>query len=111
MTVKELAESLELKIYSGKELADKKMVSGCFVGDLLSLAMSRVEANNAWVTIQTNVNIVAVASLTDCGCIIIAEGFCPEAAATDKAAVQDVIILGSELSAYGIAKKLAELGI
>ncbi len=111
MTVKELAEKLELKIYTGESKAAEKSVCGCFVGDLLSLAMSRVEADNVWLTIQTNVNIVAVASLTDCGCIVIAEGFCPDENAVDTAEAQGVIILGGELSVYEIAKRLVEFGI
>ncbi len=111
MTAAQLAEKMELKIYTGKEIATEKTVCGCFIGDLLSLAMSKTEAENVWITIQTNVNTVAVASLTDCGCIVIAEGFCPDENTVSTAEEQGVVILGSELSAYEIAKGLAELGI
>ncbi len=108
MTVSELATKLELKIYTGEGLTAERSVSGCYIGDLLSLAMSKVQMNNAWITIQTNVNIVAVASLADGACVIIADGFVPDEAAVKKAGEQEVIILGSDLSAYDIAKKLAE---
>ncbi len=111
MTVKQLADKLSLKIYTNEEMADEKRICGCFVGDLLSLAMSRVEADNVWITIQTNVNTVAVASLTDCGCVVIAEGFCPDENTVSTAEEQGIIILGSELSAFEIAKSLVELGI
>ncbi len=111
MTVRQLAENLGFKIHTGEKLADERSVCGCFVGDLLSLAMSSVEADNVWVTIQTNVNIVAVASLTDCGCVIVAEGFCPDENTVSAADEQGVIILSGELSAYAIAKKLVEYGI
>ncbi len=111
MNVKQLAEELELKLYSGEDGAEEKEIQGCFIGDLLSLAMSRVQEGDAWITIQTNVNIVAVASLTDCACIIVADGFLPEESAIAKAKEQDVIILGSTLSVYEIVKKLVESGI
>ncbi len=111
MTVSELAVKFEFKIYTGEDLAKERCVSGCYIGDLLSLAMSKVQINSIWITIQTNVNIVAVSSLADGACIIIADGFAPDEAALKKAKEQGVIILGSELSAYDIAKKLAESGI
>ncbi len=111
MTVMQLVKKLELKVYTGEDFLDKKNVCGCFIGDLLSLAMSKTEADNVWVTIQTNVNIVAVASLTDCACVIVAEGFSPDDATISSAQEQGVIILGSELSVYDVAKKLAELNV
>lgn len=111
MKVSELIKSLNAKVYTGQEISDQKEIDGCFIGDLLSLAMAKVEEKNIWITIQTNVNIVAVASLADCGCIIIADGFLPDENTVEKAKQQDVIILGSDLSVYGVAKKLAELKI
>ncbi len=108
MTVSELVEKLELKVYTGEALTKERSINGCYIGDLLSLAMSKVQMNSVWITIQTNVNIVAVASLADGACIIIADGFAPDDAAVERANEQDVIILGSELSAYDIAKQLAE---
>ena len=111
MTVSELVKELNFKVFSGEETAKTRNVKGCYIGDLLSLAMSKVQADNVWITIQTNMNIVAVSSLADGACVIIADGFTPDDMAVQKAEIQDVILLGSELSAYEIAVKLAELGI
>ncbi len=110
MDVKTVAEKLNLTYYSGEELADKT-ASGCYIGDLLSLAMSKVQMDYVWITIQTNVNIVAVASLADAGCIIIADGCVPDEKTVERAKEQDIIILGSECSAYELAVKLSEMGI
>ncbi len=110
MKVSDLVNKLELKVFSGEELLERE-VSGCYIGDLLSLAMSKVQSANVWVTIQTNINIVAVASLADAGCIIIADGFEPEENTLQKAKIQDAVILGCSLSAYDIVKGLAEMGI
>ena len=110
MKITEIIEKLGLKVLNGAELTDAD-VSGCYIGDLLSLAMSRVQKGFAWITIQTNLNIVAVASLAEAGCIIIADGFVPEENVLQKAQMQDVIILGSDLSAYELAKGLSEIGI
>ncbi len=110
MNVKNIAEKLNLTFYSGEDFADKT-AKGCYIGDLLSLAMSKVQMNYVWITIQTNVNIVAVASLADAGCIIIADGCVPDEKTVERAKEQEIIILGSELSAYELAIKLSEMGI
>ena len=110
MTVREVAEKLGLKFYSGENFADKN-AKGCYIGDLLSLAMSKVQMDYVWITIQTNVNIVAVASLADAGCIILADGCVPDEKTVERAKEQEIIILGSELSAYELAVKLSEMGI
>lgn len=110
MKVSELKEKLNLEYASGFDAPDKD-VAGCYIGDLLSLAMAKVEENNVWITIQTNINVVAVASLKEAGCVIIADGFTIDEAVKAKADDEDIIILTSQDSAYEIAKKLAELSI
>ena len=54
MTVKEIAKELNLKFYTCEDVACRKEAHGCYIGDLLSFAMSKVEADNVWITIQTN---------------------------------------------------------
>lgn len=48
-------------------------IDGCYMGDLLSWVMGRANADNIWITIMTNSNIAAVASLADVSCILLAE--------------------------------------
>ncbi len=110
MKVSELKEKLGFTYGSGESAPDKE-VKGCYIGDLLSLAMAKVDLDNAWITIQTNINVVAVASLKESACVIIADGFHIDETVKAKAEAEDIIILESELSAYEIAKKLAELSI
>ncbi|MBR5506811.1 MAG: hypothetical protein IKV88_02060 [Clostridia bacterium] len=110
MNVKDIAQKLELTFYAGGELSEKP-AKGCYIGDLLSLAMSKVQMNYVWITIQTNVNIVAVASLADAGCVILADGCVPDEKTVERAKEQEIIILGSEKSAYELAVELAGMGI
>ena len=51
MTVKDIEEKLNLKFYSGEGIAEKT-AKGCYIGDLLSLAMSKVQADYVWITIH-----------------------------------------------------------
>lgn len=111
MKVSELAKSLGFKIYTAEHIAEDKEVNGCYIGDLLSHAMAKLESGNVWVTIQTNINIAAVASLTDVACIIIADGFEPDDNTIEKANAEDILILGATMSAYQAAVSLAKLNI
>ena len=102
---------IEELLSNGFELVcgDKeKNIKGCYIGDLLSLAMSKVEKDNAWVTIQSNINIVAVASLMEAGCIIVCDGFSPDPGVVERATLQEVTILKTELSAFETARILID---
>ncbi|MBQ2942471.1 MAG: hypothetical protein IJD97_09560 [Clostridia bacterium] len=110
MKVSEIAEKLELSYGSGKESPDKD-AEGCYIGDLLSLAMAKVDVGNVWITIQTNINVVAVASLKEAACVIVVDGFEIDEAVKAKADAEEVIILETPLSAYETAIRLMSLGI
>lgn len=110
MTVNDIKEQLSLEVAAGADGLSKE-VSGCYIGDLLSLAMSRVQKSNVWITIQTNVNIVAVSVLTEGACVILCDSQKPDEIATNKANMEDVPLLLSDKSAYELASKLSALGI
>ena len=80
----------------------ERSIAGGYAGDLLSWVMGRLEADSVWVTIMSNINIVAVASLTDPSCIILAEGVTPDDGVLEKAIVQEVNILSSKKNAFDI---------
>ena len=76
MTVREFAEQYGCRIYCMPD--EDREIKGGYAGDLLSWVMGRLSADHAWVTIMSNVNIVAVATLTDPSCIILSDGVVPE---------------------------------
>ena len=110
MKLSKLIDELDLKVFSGENCLDRE-ASGCYIGDLLSLAMSKAQEGNVWITIQTNINVAAVAALTDAACVVIAESFEPDAAALEKAKAENIVILGSDKTAYELAVKLFGAGI
>ena len=110
MKVSDIIEKLSLGVAAGEEGLSNE-IQGCYIGDLLSLAMARVEEGTVWVTIQTNLNIVAVASLAEAACIVIADGFVPDENTVKKANEVGVPVLTTQKTAYEAAKVLAELGI
>ncbi|MEG1441042.1 MAG: DRTGG domain-containing protein [Oscillospiraceae bacterium] len=110
MTVSELIVTMNLTLISGAGGLDRE-AHGCYIGDLLSLAMSKVQQDYVWITIQTNINIVAVASLADASCIIIADGFRLDENAIAKADIENIPIMSSDKSAYALAAELSALKI
>ncbi|MBR6917923.1 MAG: hypothetical protein IKN38_07035 [Clostridia bacterium] len=82
---------------------------GVYVGDFLSRAMSRVEEGNLWVTIMSNVNVVAVASLSDAAAVILAEGVAMAPDVIDAAREKGVAVFTSEMSAYDICVALGNM--
>ena len=74
MTVAELSNKLNLEILSLP--CPEREVSGVYAGDLLSWVMGRADEKNAWATIMTNQNVLAVATLIQVSCVIICED-CP----------------------------------
>lgn len=82
----------------------EREISGVYIGDLLSWVMGRAKADDAWITIMSNINIVAVASLADVACIILAEGVQLDRAVTETAKSKGVNILSCSMPAYEAAK-------
>lgn len=108
MKVKEMMEKLDLKCLTKEDLQDRE-ISCCYICDLLSWVMTKAKANSVWLTIQSNVNIVAVASLTDCACVVICEDVEIDPNTIQKANEQDVILLKTNHTSYELACKLSAL--
>ena len=84
----------------------EREIKGCYIGDLLSWVMGRSCADDAWITIMSNENVVAVASLADISCVILADGVVPDEKIISLAKDKEVNILSSQIPAYETAKKL-----
>ena len=105
MTVGGFAEKYGLSVVVPAE-TDREITGG-YVGDLLSWVMGRAKAGDAWVTIMSNINIAAVAALTDVACVILAEGV--EADEKVLAVCQDkgINLLSSEKTSFEVSGMLA----
>ncbi len=107
MTVEKLINTLPVKPLSVSDSA--REIESAYIGDLLSWVMGRAKQNDAWVTIMSNINIIAVAALADTACIILAEGVVPEQNVIDTANAKGINLLTTEMTAYELAVKLSEL--
>ncbi len=107
MTVRSLKETLGLTAFAMPE--DGRHVGGGYAGDLLSWAMGRAQADDAWLTIMSNGNVVAVATLADVSCVILCEGVQPDAGVASLAAEKGVNLLGSAESVFHLSARVKNL--
>lgn len=105
MTVQALSQALSLQVFHLAE--PEREVTGGYCGDLLSWVMGRAPEGCAWLTIMSNGNVAAVASLADVACVILTEGVQPEADLLSKAQAHGINLLGSDLDSYSVAARLS----
>ena len=107
MTVNELCTALGATAVCMP--SGEREVTGAYVGDLLSWVMGRAPADSAWVTIMSNINVAAVASLADVACVILAEGVVLDDNAYEKATREGINIISVQSAAYEICAAISRL--
>jgi hypothetical protein len=89
----------------------EKNVSGAYTSDLLSDVIANSKKDNVWITLQTHLNTVAVASLKELSAIIVVLNKEPDKDTIEKAEEEKINILKTPMTAYQVSGKLYELGI
>ena len=106
MTVTELGEKLSLKKISEGE--DREIAS-CYISDLLSRVLGGCKSGDVWITVQSSLNVVAVATMAEAACVILPEGVAVPGPVIQKAADENLMVFSSVEGAYELAKKIASL--
>lgn len=107
MKLDTVIKELSLTLCAGE--APEKF-DGVYAGDLLSRAMSRVTEGDLWITIMSNVNVVAVASLTEAAAVILAEGVRMTDEVLRAAWEKEVCILSSNMTVFELCEAISKIG-
>lgn len=108
-----------MKLQTVLDLSDCRMlvkgrpereISRIFCCDLLSIAMSKAPADSVWVTVMGNRNTLAVASLADVACIVLAEGVSLDESTLAKAKEEEIAVLATDLPVFDAALKIYQAG-
>jgi len=110
MKLNEIINSCALTVATTKPEIDCE-VSGGYAGDLLSDVMANARDGYIWVTIQTHINIVAVAVLKNLSGIILVNGRAPDEQTLAKAEEEGVPIMTTPLTSFEIVGRLYRLGV
>ncbi|SCJ17492.1 DRTGG domain [uncultured Clostridium sp.] len=110
MKLCDVVELTDSQVLVAGEDMEREITSG-HVCDLLSFVMAHAKAGGAWVTVQTHLNVIAVATLLDLGCVIVPEGIAVEEVSLDKAKDEGVCVLSSPKTAFELCGLLYEAGL
>jgi len=105
MTVIKLGENLGFKRLSN---GTDREIASCYISDLLSRVLGGCQSGDVWITVQTSMNMVAVAMMTDAACVVLPEGLTIPVDIVDKANEEGLTIFSSDESAFSLAVKIAQ---
>lgn len=110
MKISQIIEQLDLELVSGETGLDRE-VKGVYSGDLLSVVMASAKEKQIWLTVQTHINVVAIASLLDISAILIVEDMEVEEDTINKSNDLGIPILKTKKTTYEASVELYKLGI
>lgn len=102
MTVKEFIDTKQFTVVNQGDSLDTEITTP-YCCDLLSVAMSSVPAGSIWFTVMANLNTLAVASLTEAACIVLAQNTALDEPALAKAKAEGVTVFSTELPIFDAA--------
>jgi predicted transcriptional regulator len=108
MKLQDIINDLSLEVKSCEDGLQKE-ITGAYVSDLLSDVMAKSTEGNVWITLQTHLNIVAIADMKGLSGIIIVGNRPLQDDVIQKAEATKVTILSTPLSAFEAAGKLYQL--
>jgi len=110
MKLNQIAESLEMEVFSSANQLDVDVTHG-YASDLLSDVIANADDGYVWVTLQCHQNIVAVAVMKSLSAIMLVHNRQPDPETLEKAEEEDIVILGTSLTAFDLVARLSEMGL
>ena len=110
MTIQELLPHIEGELLS-PGIDPHRPVSCGYACDLRSWVMAHGKRDMAWITVQTHLNVIAVASLAEMSCVILPESIRMEEGPLMKARQEGIAVIASRLCAYELCARMSQLGI
>lgn len=110
MKLKEAEGKIGLEVITEKEYTDREITGG-YASDLLSDVLANASEGNVWITMQSHLNIVAVAVMKGISAIIIVNGRKPDEQTISKANQEKLPIMLSVLPAFEVIGRLYSSGV
>lgn len=105
MTIKQLTESLPLKILTQDTNLDQNFEM-VYSSDLLSQVLAKATSRDLWITVQTHATILGIASIKQIPCIIFSEGLLPQPEVIMKAQEENIVLLSTQQTTFELAGKI-----
>jgi hypothetical protein len=111
MNLEEIINKLQLTRLTNQKDFSQIYPEGGYASDLLSCVMAGAPHHGIWVTLQSHMNVIAVAQLLELSGVIITESAMPDEATIARANEENINLLLSSENTFTIVGKLWELGI
>lgn len=108
MKISEFIPAIQAEILCGGQSLDRSLTGG-YAGDMLSWVMARLQAGQAWFTILNSMNVIAVASLTECACVVLTEQVEMDPEVLARAEDKEIVVLRTPLTTYEACSVLSAL--
>ncbi len=105
MTIQQIIDTFNLTVFTAGEGLERE-IGGGYVSDLLSDVMGHAREGELWITLQSHVNVVAIASLKELPAVILVQGIEPDEAVIEKATEEGIALLGTTEGTFVTAGKL-----
>jgi hypothetical protein len=109
ISIKELSLAISATVHVEGDAS--REVERAAVGDLLSFVIGSDSDGAAWITIQTHLNVAAVAVLKEIPVIIIASGREPAPALAERCALENIALVTAPGSIFDVCVRLGRLGL
>ena len=109
MKIADILKQMKPTVYSSGD--GEKIINGVILGDLFSFVMAEAKEGWLWITIQTHLNVSAVAVLKDVPFILVASGRKPEKELVDRCVAEGITLAGTPMTSYEAAVKLYDMGV
>ena len=111
MKLVEIIDMMGFEVINRKEIDGDIIIEHGYASDLLSQVLAASRSNSIWMTIQSHMNIIGVASMAGILAIVICEDHTVPDMVIDKADEENIVLLRSSENAFQISGKLYENGI
>ena len=110
ISLHEIIEKLELEPLCATGWEGRLVAAG-YAADLLSCVMKSAPKDSVWVTLQSHLNIVAVASLLNLAGVIITEAHRPDQDTINRAEKEGVILMLTPKTTFTVVGELTAMGV
>ncbi|MGI6004681.1 MAG: DRTGG domain-containing protein [Christensenellales bacterium] len=110
MTIVDLLNILHGELLTPDADTSAEVKSG-HVGDLLSYVMANAGAGSAWITVQTHLNVIAVAVLLEMCAVVVPGNIAVGQATLDKAQEEGIAVISTGYDAFTCCGLLAQAGL
>lgn len=111
MTLHDIIQTCDLALLTDPKDFKQVVPTGGYASDLLSCVMAGAKHKNIWITLQSHINIVAIAALLELSAVIITEGATPDPSVIERANQEGITLFLTQKTNYEIAGQLWSLGL